>query len=369
MKIRAAVTPAVGARMSIEELTLEAPRDNEVLVRVVAAGICSTDVHMRDHPVLATKPIVLGHEGSGIVEQVGARVTRVKPGDHVVMHYNSCGHCEPCVEADTAYCQHVGAYNFSGTRPDGSMALSRDGQPVHSHFFGQSAFATHALCSDRNVVAVPADAPLELLGPLGCGILTGAGAVINTLKVRPGSSIAIYGAGSVGLAAVMAARLSGASKIIAVDTQPARLDMALELGATHAIDPRNVELPEEIRRITGAGVNYALDTSGNTTVIRQAVEALASRGVCGLISSANGADISLNVLKMMHGGRVVRGILLGDSVPEIFIPQLIELQRQGRFPFERLVTYYPFAQINQAVEDMEHGRVIKPILRMTPAAQ
>ncbi|MES2536169.1 MAG: NAD(P)-dependent alcohol dehydrogenase [Pseudomonadota bacterium] len=365
MKINAAVTPAIGARMTIAEMTLEAPRDNEVLVRVIAAGICSTDVHMRDHPSLAAKPIVLGHEGAGIVEQVGARVTRVKPGDHVVMHYNSCGHCAPCVEADTAYCQHVGAYNFSGTRPDGSMALSHGGQPVHSHFFGQSSFATHALCTDRNLVAVPDDVPLDMLGPLGCGILTGAGAVINTLKVRPGSSFAVFGAGSVGLAAVMAARLSGAGKIIAVDTQQARLDMALELGATHVIDPRNTDMPAEMRRITGAGVNHALDTSGNITVIRQAVEALASRGVCGLISSANGADISLNVLNMMHGGRVVRGILLGDSVPEIFIPQLIELQRQGRFPFEKLITYYPFEQINQAVEDMEQGRVIKPVLRMT----
>jgi aryl-alcohol dehydrogenase len=367
MKVNAAVTPAISAPMSIEELTLEAPRDNEVLVRVVAVGICSTDVHMRDHPALAAKPIVLGHEGAGIVEQVGAGVTRVRPGDHVVMHYNSCGHCTPCVESDSAYCQHIGAYNFSGARPDGSMALSRGDQPVHSHFFGQSAFATYALCTDRNVVAVPADAPLELLGPLGCGILTGAGAVINTLKVRPGSSIAVFGTGSVGLAAIMAAHLCGAAKIVAVDTQQARRDMALELGATHTIDPRAADVPEELGRITGSGVNYALDTSGNTTVIRQAVEALASRGVCGLISSANGADISLNVLKMMHGGRVVRGILLGDSVPEVFIPQLIELQRQGRFPFEKLVTYYPFEEINQAVADMEQGRVIKPILRMTPA--
>jgi aryl-alcohol dehydrogenase len=309
---------------------------------------------------------VLGHEGAGVVEQVGARVTRVKPGDHVVMHYNSCGRCTPCLEADSAYCREVNAYNFSGARPDGSMALSRGDAPVHSHFFGQSAFATHALCTERNVVAVPADAPLELLGPLGCGILTGAGAVINTLKVRPGSSIAVFGTGSVGLAAIMAARLSGAAKIIAVDTQPARLEMARELGATHAIDPRGIDLPEALRRITGEGMNYALDTSGNTAVIRQAVEALASRGVCGLISSANGADISLNILKMMHGGRVVRGILLGDSVPEIFIPQLIELQRQGRFPYEKLVTFYPFEEINRAVDDMESGRAIKPILRMAP---
>lgn len=369
MEVRAAVTPAVGARMSIEELALEAPRANEVLVRVVAVGICSTDVHMRDHPVLGPKPIVLGHEGAGIVEQVGTRVTRVKQGDHVVMHYNSCGHCTPCIESDSAYCRHINAYNFSGARPDGSMALSRDGRPVHSHFFGQSAFATHALCTDRNLVAVPADASLELLAPLGCGILTGAGAVMNTLKVRAGSSIAVFGAGSVGLAAIMAAHLCGAARIIAVDTQDARLDMARQLGATHSINPRTGDMPQQIRRIAGDGVNYAIDTSGNTTVIRQAVEALASRGVCGLISSANGADISLNVLNMMHGGRQVRGILLGDSVPETFIPMLIELQRQGRFPFEKLITYYPFEEINQALEDMEQGRVIKPVLRMPAALQ
>lgn len=347
-----------------EQLELEDPRDNEVLVRVVATGICHTDVNMRDSPARVPKPVVLGHEGAGIVERVGKAVHKVRPGDHVVMTFDSCGHCPSCFKGDAAYCAATAQYNFSSQRQDGSTALSNGGERVHSHFFGQSAFATYAICTERNVIPVRKDVPLELLGPLGCGIQTGAGAVINSLKVSAGRSIGIFGTGSVGLAAVMAAKLAGAAIIIAVDTVDARLALAAQLGATHTINPLAGDAFASIEGIVAGGLDFALDTSGNLEVIRSAVKHLAPRGVCGLINSAKGADVPLNILSLMIGGRSVRGILQGDSVPEIFIPQMIELYLQGRFPFDSLVKYYEFDQINEAMADMEGGGAIKPVIRM-----
>jgi aryl-alcohol dehydrogenase len=360
----AAVSRSTGEPLSVETLRIEDPRPDEVLVQVIATGICHTDVGMRDSPDRVPKPIVLGHEGAGIVVKVGAAVRKVLPGDHVVMSFNSCGHCASCSHGDPAYCQHVGPANFSGKREDGSTALSSDGAPVHSHFFGQSSFATLSICNERNVVRVPNGVPLELLGPLGCGFQTGAGAVLNSLKVARGSSITVFGTGAVGLAAVMAAQVAGAGTLIAIDVQRARLDMALRLGATHVIEVGTGDVVEQIKAIAVDGLNYALDTTGNAAVIQSAVACLAPRGVCGLISSGKGASISLNLLQMMLGGRVVRGIHQGDSVPDVFIPQLIDLYREGRFPFDQLLSFYDLADINQALDDMESGKAIKPIVRM-----
>lgn len=364
MQITAAVARQDGAPLVLEQLELDAPRDNEVLVRVVATGICHTDLNMRDSPGRVPKPIVLGHEGAGIVERVGKAVHKVQPGDHVVMTFDSCGHCASCFKGDAAYCTENFQHNWSGRRLDGSTALCSHGEAVHSHFFGQSAFATHAICTERNVVPVRKDVPLELLGPLGCGMQTGAGAVINSLKVGAGSSIGIFGTGSVGLAAVMAARLVGAAVIVAVDTQDSRLEMAARLGATHTVNPLREDAFKAIAGIAAGGLDFALDTSGNLEVIRSAVLQLAPRGVCGLINSAKGADVPLNILNMMLGGKSVRGIHQGDSVPEIFIPQLIEAYLQGRFPFDTLVKYYRLEDINHAMEEMERGEVIKPVIRM-----
>ena len=217
MKVKAAVARAKSAPLTIETLDLEEPRAGEILVRLIAAGICHTDLAMRDQVFPVPQPIVLGHEGAGIVERVGSDVTKVVAGDHVVMTYNSCGRCPSCLEHEPTYCHDFFSYNFAAQRPDGSTALSQDGQPIHSHFFGQSSFATYALCLERNVVKVPHDAPLELLGPLACGVQTGAGAVINALRVGAGRSIAVFGTGSVGLSAIIAARLVGAAVIIGVD--------------------------------------------------------------------------------------------------------------------------------------------------------
>ncbi|WP_018700874.1 NAD(P)-dependent alcohol dehydrogenase [Amorphus coralli] len=364
--IKAAVIREEGAEFTLEDLRLGAPGPLEVMVRVVAAGMCHTDLIIRDQYYPTPLPVVLGHEGSGIVEAVGDAVTAFEPGDHVVMSFMSCGICHPCQSGHPCHCDDFFALNFGGCRKDGSTAVAeRDGDPIHDHFFGQSSFSTYAIAHQRNLVKVDADAPLELLGPLGCGIQTGAGAVLNSLGVGAGQSFASFGAGAVGLSAVMAAKVAGATTIIAVDVQPNRLELAKDCGATHTINSKETDPVEAIREITGGGADYTLESSGIPEVLRQAVDALGTMGTCGIVGAPKlGVEAGFDVNSVMIPGKRIMGIVEGSSVPQIFIPHLVELQRQGRFPFEKLVKFYDFDQINQAVEDSEAGRTIKPILRM-----
>ncbi len=365
MQIRAAVTRAPGAPMSLETLELDDPRAGEILVRVVATGVCHTDLVVSQGMLPTPQPVVLGHEGAGIVETVGEGVTKVVPGDHVVMSFNSCGVCPSCVAGAETYCHDFFAHNFLAARPDGSTALRSGAGSVHSNFFGQSSFATHALCHERNVVKVPTDVPLELLGPLACGIQTGAGAVMNALLVGSGASFAVFGTGSVGLSAIMAARVVGAGTVIAVDIDKRRLAVAETLGATHTIDSASLDATAEIMQITGSGLNFALDTTGLAPVIRNAVDSLAPRGTCGILgASAPGSEITLDEVHFMSGGRRLMGIVEGESHPDTFIPKLIDLYRSGDFPFDKLVTFYDLDQIDDAIHDCEIGTTIKPIVRM-----
>ena len=366
MKITAAVTRATRSPMTLETLDLDAPRDEEILVRVVATGVCHTDIAMRDQAFPVPQPVVLGHEGAGVVTQVGAAVTSVVPGDHVVMSYNSCGACPSCAAGAATYCYDFFGRNFAAVRADGTTPISNGSGKIHGNFFGQSSFADYALCNERNVVKVSKDVPLEMLAPLACGVQTGAGAVLNAFKIARGQSFAVFGAGSVGLSAVMAAAAAGASPIIAVDLLESRLALARELGATHTVNPSSVDPAQEIVRLTGAGVDFALEATGIPAVIRQAVESLAPRGVCGILGAApGGSEMTLDVLHLMTGGRMLRGIVEGDANPNVFIPMLIDLYRDGRFPFDRLIRYYPFEAINEAIEDSESGRVVKAVVRMS----
>ncbi|RRD22389.1 NAD(P)-dependent alcohol dehydrogenase [Brucellaceae bacterium VT-16-1752] len=366
IKIRAAVVEEAAKPFQIEELELDEPRADEVLVRIVATGICQTDSHVWHQNIPTPLPVILGHEGSGVVERVGSAVTSLKPGDHVVMSYQACGHCEPCLTAHAPYCDHAMEANFSGARLDGTVGVHRktgvEGQPLHGHFFGQSSFATYALTTERNTVKVPDDVPLELLGPLGCGLQTGAGAVLNTFKVAAGETIAIFGTGAVGLAGIMAARVASAGAIIAVDVNEQRLGLARELGATHTINPSASDVGQELRAITGRGVNYVLDTSGRKEMLAHAVNGLAQLGQLGLVASA-GSDGTVEVSKLILG-QLVRGIVQGDAVPQLFIPELIRLYKAGQFPFDRLVRFFPFEKINEAFAAAARGEVIKPILRV-----
>jgi len=364
MQITAAVTPGKSQPFVIETIELEDPRPDEVRVKVVATGLCHTDLVVRDQYYPTPLPAVLGHEGAGIVDAVGTAVTKVKPGDPVVLSYKACGSCHSCKEGEQAYCLDLFAQNFAGRRSDGTSPLKRHGEPIAGMFFAQSSFATFALAHETNVVKVRADAPLELLGPLGCGVQTGAGAVMNTLNPRAGSSIAIFGAGSVGLSAVMAAYTIGCTPIIAIDPNESRRELALDLGATHAIDPTADDPVAAIKAITGTGAFYSLETSSLPKVFRQAVDCLTLRGVCGLIGAAPlGTEASFDMNEILFG-RTIRGVIEGDSVPDIFIPRLVELFMQGRFPLDRLTRKYPLEEINQAAADSEAGTTIKPILVM-----
>lgn len=367
--IRAAILRTPHEPPVFEDASLEMPRDNEVLVRMVATGVCHTDMVVRDQLMATQMPLILGHEGAGVVERVGRTVTTVAPGDHVVMTYAYCGLCAPCATGHPAHCQHMGELNFAGGRLDGtSSAYDHDHGKLHDHFFGQSSFATHAIANELNVVKVRKDVPLELLGPLGCGIQTGAGAVLNALRVRPGSSFVAFGAGAVGLAAIMAARVAGATTIIAADVNPARLQLALELGATHVINSKEQDPVAEVRKLTdGRGADFTLECSGRPAVLRQAIDSLGILGTCGIVGATKeGTEVAFNVNDVMIPGRRIMGIVQGDVVSRTFIPELIELFRQGRFPFDRLVKFYPFEQLNEAMADSESGVTIKPILRIAP---
>jgi aryl-alcohol dehydrogenase len=352
-QIRAAVLRH-GGNLQIETLEMAGPRADEILVRVAASGICHTDIDFLDE--WHGPPVVLGHEGAGVVEEVGKSVRAVKSGDHVVLSYQSCGHCRRCREGRPAHCEHFWEANFDFARLDGSNALERSG--VRGHFFGQSSFATHTLATERNLVKVYNDLPLELLAPLGCGFQTGASTVLNSLNVSPGASIAIFGTGAVGLAAVMAARIVGAAPIIGVDLNPARLQLARQLGATHIIDSGKEDVASRLTAITGRGVDYVLEITGAPDMYQVAVEALNPQGIVALIAKP-GRSTSFSQ------GRKALGIIEGDAVPQNFIPKLIDLYRAGQFPIDRLIKFYDFSDISRAINDARRGTTIKPVLRLS----
>ena len=365
MKISAAVVRETGGPFSIEELELDDPRAGEVLVKVVGAGMCHTDLVTRDGGLPPAPPCVPGHEGAGIVERVGPGVTKVEPGDHVVMTFTSCSRCVSCQRGKPAYCLEFVPYNFGGARPDGSSAIHLNGDVISGHYFGQSSMATYAVASERNVVKIADDVPIEVLGPLGCGVQTGAGAVMNSLHPLPGSSLAIFGVGSVGMSAVMGAVVTGCTTIIAVDPNPDRLALARDFGATHTLNPRELDPVEAIRKVTGGGgADYSLEMSGHPSVLRQAVDCLALLGTCGIIGvPPAGSEVGLDIFSLLFG-RFVRGIVEGDSVPDIFIPTMVELYRQGRFPFDRMIRFYDLDQVNEAAQDSEKGLTMKPVLKV-----
>jgi aryl-alcohol dehydrogenase len=348
----------------LETVEVEEPGAGEILVRIVACGICHTDVSVHGGYGPSPKPIVLGHEGAGIVERVGEGVTTLAPGDHVLLSSNSCGTCRNCRRNLPTYCDEAMQRNFGGARPDGTSPLSQNGSAVHARFFGQSSFAQHALADEHAAIKVAADLPLEVLAPLGCGVHTGAGAVLSSFGVAPGQTIAVFGTGSVGLSAVMAARLAGAEQIVAVDVVPSRLALAQELGATATVDATSDDPIDAIRELVPHGVDFTLNTTMAPAVYTQAVECLGARGIAGFVTSPRG-EWAPDMWHLLVGGRSVRGIVGGDSVPSLLIPLLIDYHRQGRFPFDRLIRFYAFEQIADAFRDSERGETIKPVLRMT----
>lgn len=364
VRITAAVIQENGGPFHLDELELDDPREDEVLVRLVAVGLCHTDLHFVH---MGPVPSVLGHEGAGIVEQIGTAVTGFTPGDRVLISFRSCGSCRNCLKNRPSYCEQFLALNMAGGRPDGTTSIKTlEGQSVASNFFGQSSFATRALAYPRNLVKVPdsvSDEVFRTLAPLGCGIQTGAGGVMNSLNPAEGSSIVISGAGGVGLSAVLGAKVRRAAKIIVMDINEERLKLAEKLGATDVINPKTTaDVVATIQEITAGGADYGVDTTGNMGVIRTLVDATHNTGEVGLIGAAKpGSEMVLDHFTVSLG-RVVRGVVEGDSIPQEFIPELIDLHLRGEFPFDEFVKTYRFDEIQQAREDSENGSTVKAIL-------
>ncbi|MDH6565948.1 aryl-alcohol dehydrogenase [Streptomyces sp. SAI-208] len=361
---RAAVVESGGAPFTLSDVVLDEPGPREALVRMVATGLCHTDLGVASGGLPFPLPGVLGHEGAGVVEAVGAAVTGVAPGDHVVLSFTSCGDCRNCAGGHPAYCATWLPLNLlGGRRADGTSTLSRDGEPLGGHFFGQSSFAERALVDERSLVKVDPDVPLESVAPLGCGVQTGVGAVWNVLKPVTGSTVVVLGAGAVGLSAVMAAALTPATTIVAVDRVAERLTLARELGATHTVDAAEENLGEALAAITGGqGADGIVETTGNVNVLRQGVDALGARGTLVVVGAPPfGTEVSLDVNGLLGGKRVV-GLTLGDAETQSFVPALVRLVKEGRLPLHRLISTYPFADIDQAVRDMGAGKAIKPVL-------
>jgi aryl-alcohol dehydrogenase len=356
LAILAAVVEGPGSAMRVQELRMDPPGPGQVRVRIAACGVCHTDMVMRDAALPVPFPVVLGHEGAGTVEAVGAGVSAVSPGDTVLMSFASCGVCPSCEDHQPGYCAEFFPRNFLGLLPEGQGGIWRGDQRIGSEIFGQSAFATYALAHEGNVVKIDPDLPIELLAPLGCGIQTGAGTVLETIGLREGQSVAVFGAGAVGLSAVMAARIAGAGRIALLDLHSARLETGRELGAT--------ETATAIGDIEGA-FDCVVDTTGVVALIEPAIGLLAPRGTLALVGAyAPGATFPVEAAAVMSLGRRIVGVVEGGIDPQRFIPELIDHYRAGRLPLEKLVRTYPFEEIEQAIHDSETGKVIKPVLLM-----
>jgi aryl-alcohol dehydrogenase len=364
MKMKAAVTWGVGEPFSIEEVDLAAPKDDEILVKIAACGVCHTDEAAKTQAIPVPLPAVLGHEGCGVVEAVGRNVREFKVGDKVGMSFGFCGTCRNCRSGHQHACENFNAINFGGVMADGTTRLSKDGKPIAS-FFGQSSFAQYAVVNAESAVKLPYDdIDLKLIAPLGCGIQTGAGAVLNRLRPEFGSSIAVFGCGTVGMSAIMAARIAGCQKIIAVGGNANSLKLAMELGATHTVNRKETnDIVGDIKAITGGGTDYSIDTSGVPDFVKKALASCRFMGTAVVLGATG--DVTFNIQQELMGdAKSLIGIVEGDAIPKLFIPKLIEYYREGRFPFDRLIKFYPFEEINRAFEESHKGVCIKAVVTM-----
>lgn len=378
MRIKAAVLQRTGVEppyvdskpLIITELELAPPGPGEVLVRVAAAGLCHSDLSVIDGNRPRPTPMALGHEAAGVVEEVGAGVTRFAPGDHVVMVFvPSCGVCRFCARGRPALCEPGAAANGAGTLLGGGRRLSCQGAPVHHHL-GVSAFAEHAVVAQQSLVKIPADVDLHKAALFGCAVLTGVGAVVNTARMAPGSSVAVVGLGGVGLCALLGARLAGARQIIAVDLAADKLALALELGATAIVNAGNGNAVAEIREHSGGGVEYAFETAGSVPALELAY-AVTARGGMTVTTGLPHPErkLSIPAVSLVAEERTLRGSYIGACVPSIDLPNYLELYRQGRLPVDRLLTHsLPLADINLGFDRLARGQAIRQVVQLTGEA-
>ena len=360
MRTTVAIVNKQGADFCLEEVELEGPRADEVLVRIVATGLCHTDIHLKGFLPAEMFPNVFGHEGAGVVEEIGADVTGIAVGDHVVLSFRSCRTCANCLRGLVGYCESSLVLNYLGLRLDGSTTYRRDGSPVFGSFFGQSSLSQHAIAYADNCVVVDKALDLTRVAPYGCGFQTGAGTVLNVLAPTSEDSLVVYGAGAVGLAALAAARHLGTGTLVAVDPIASRREAAERFGAV-SLDPTEVPVVDRVRELTGGGASYAIDTTAVSDVVRQAQQSLRTCGT--LVALGLGAEeYGLDAIDLLQSGKTVRSSVEGDSDPQLMVPRLIAMNAAGEFPVDDLVTTYPFAAINDAVRDAGAGTVVKPVL-------
>ena len=361
MNILAAVTHRRGEEFKIERVMLGEPKANEVLVRIVASGICQSDINVQHQKYLFPLPAVLGHEGAGIVEKVGKNVYDLQPGDHVVLGYSYCGECEACREGKPFQCRRHYELNFGGKLADGTSRFRQHGRDL-AMFFGQSSFAEMTVVNEKNVVKIDPTFDLRLAAALACGIPAGFGTVLHQLQPTEDSRIAVFGTGAVGLGAIMAAKLLKCKVIVAIDIVDHRLALAKKLGATHFIRAHLAD-PVEILKRTFDGIDYAIDSTGQASVGRQAFRSMAVNGKLAYVGEFPQLSVA-DIEEIRKNHLTVAEIVEGNNILKTFIPYLIDLYRQGEFPFDKLVRYYPWEEINQAVADSVSGFTIKPVLIM-----
>ncbi|KAM7215054.1 putative alcohol dehydrogenase [Rhypophila decipiens] len=373
----ALVVPELNGKFELKQIYLDEIQPDEVLVEIHASGICHTDLSCANGTLPCAPNAVLGHEGAGIVLQTGSAVSTVSPGDKILLSFSHCESCSACTSSHPSYCHTFNDRNFGGSRPPcpstgqtprsspSAMLTGPNGSPIHSSFFGQSSFAKHTLVHRSSVVKVPSNTDLALYAPMGCGMQTGAGAVLNSLRVTPGSSIAVFGVGSVGMASVMAAAFSKCKTIIAVDLQPSRLELAKKLGATHGVIGSDKDVVEQIRKIVGTnGVNYAVDCTGVPAVVRTMIDSLGTLGRAATVGAPGpGKTVAVDIMEQLTFGKEYVGCCEGDSLPSEFIPFLIEKHTKGEFPMEEFVQFYDVKEYEQAIEDSKSGKVIKAVLK------
>lgn len=365
LKTKAAVINRANEEYQLEVLNLGEIHSDEVLVKIVASGICQSDEGTRDGS-LAPLPAVLGHEGAGIIEKVGSGVKGFEVGDQVVLSFGYCTVCDNCRTGQPSACDHYVELNISGgKRNDGTYRFYKeDGTPV-SNFLNQGSFSTYTITNQASLIKVDPNADLRKLAPLGCGLMTGFGTVVSALKPETGNSIAVFGTGAVGLGALMAAKIEGCSNIIAVDIVDSRLELAKVLGATYTINSKTENLAERIAEITNDnGVNYSIDTTGVSQVMLSSIQVLAKNGVAVPLAVTKNT-IEFNPLEeLVLGTRKLIGVNLGNIIPQLAVPKLVEYHNEGRFPFDQLIKYYRFEDINKAVADSNSGVTIKSVLIM-----
>ncbi|CAM3383728.1 NAD(P)-dependent alcohol dehydrogenase [Nocardioides dubius] len=363
MKTTVALSPAPGSDFALTEVELTEPRADEILVKIAATGLCHTDLSVRDTLPAEMFPRVFGHEGAGVVEQVGAEVEGISVGDHVVLSFRACRVCGQCHRQGVGYCESTVLLNYLGTRMDGSTTYQHDGAPLFGSFFGQSSFAQHAIAYADNAVVVDKAHDLRRIGPFGCGFQTGAGTVLNVLQPGSDDALVVYGAGAVGLAALAAAHGAGVGTLVAVDMMDSRLEAAAGYGAA-VVNPAELDgasVVEKVKELTGGGASHALDTTGVAAVIRDGVSALRPRGELAVLG-LGAPELTLDAVDVMMNGKVLRGSVEGDSDPQEMVPRLLALAAAGRFDVDRLISTYPFAEIGAAIADSASGAAVKPVL-------